>query len=340
MAFKYNVGLQNVGSYQVSGRPWCKHIETTTSDEYGYVQFPNVTKSIFAHFEESASGHEVKLAFCEPRTAMDMPDDQEYFRTSGFNLTEFTVSLWVKNPGISTRIIQFNNNTFMFISSAGDLILYTEGTPGNPTSISQNEWLMISFSIKDGEQKLYLNGQEVDATTTNLTQPITELSIGTTIVSVNSNGLYDDMTLFDAVLAPEEILELYNLTSFGAYKEHSRASNLVSFWDFEANTYKEYYSNPDDGRNVYDRVSSFNLSWDDGGSGAPAEATYTTSRIMDNAFERHAVTLSGHEEVTLPFKTSGLVWYSSHQDEFSLYASLTNIPASRMHELTGPGIDE
>jgi hypothetical protein len=339
MAFKYNVGLQNVGSYQVSGRPWCKHF-TTAAGEYKYVQFPNVTKSIFAHFEENANGHEVKLAFCEPRTAMDMPDNKEFFQTSGFSLTEFTVSFWVKESGTGTRIIQFNNNTFATINGSGKLLLYIENTAGAAVSISLAEWSMISFSIKHGEQKLYLNGQEVDATNNSLNQPITELSIGSTIPSVNSNGLYDDMALFDAVLTPEEVLELYNLTSFGAYKEHSRASNLVSFWDFEANTYKEYYSNPDDGRNVYDRVSSFNLSWDDGGSGAPADATYTTSRIMDNALERHAVTLSGHEEVTLPFKTSGLVWYSSHQDEFSLYASLTNIPASRMHELTGPGIDE
>lgn len=339
MTFKYNVGLQNVGSYQVSGRPWCKHF-TTTPGEYRYVQFPNVTKSIFSHFEENSNGHKIKLAFCEPRTAMDMPNDKEYFATTGLNLSEITVSFWVKNPGISTRIIQFNNNSFMTINSSGYLLLYVEGTAGSAISISQTEWTMVSLSMKDGEQKVYLDGQEVDTASNSLTQAITELSIGTTVAGVNSNGLYDDMLLFNQVLTSEEVLELYSLTSLNDYKNHSRAESLVSFWDFEANTYKEYYSNPDDGRTVYDRVSNFDLQWNAGSSTTPADATYTTSRIMDNAFDRHAVTLSGHEEITLPFKTSGLVWYSTNADNFSLYASLTNIPASRMHELTGPGIDE
>jgi hypothetical protein len=340
MAFKYNVGLQNVGSYQVSGRPWCKHFSITTNGEYGYVQFPNVTKSIFAHFEADSNGHEIQLAFCEPRSAMDMPDDREYFEASGFSLEEFTVSFWIKEPDTSTRIIQFNGNSFVTINSSGDLLLYVEGTPGSASNISQNEWTMVSLSMKDGEQKVYLNGEEVDTTSNTLSQAVTELSIGTTVGGVNSDGQYDDMALFNKVLTPEEVLELYTLTSLNAYKNHSQGDSLVSFWDFEANTYKEYYSTPDNGRNVYDRISNFHLSWNGGGSTSPQDATYVNSRVMDNAFANHKVTLSSHQEITLPFKTSGLVWYSTNQDEFSLYASLTNIPASRMHELTGPGIDE
>lgn len=341
MAFKYNVGLQNVGSYQVSGRPWCKHFSITNPNgEYGYVQFPNVTKSIFAHFEENSSGHEIQLAFCEPRSAMDMPDNEEYFSTSGFSLEEFTISFWVKTPGTGIRVIEFNNDSSIIILTGG-VVLRVEGINQSLGSqISQNDWSMITLSLKDGEQKLYINGQLDVSSSATLTQNIAEISIGTDAVSINSNGQYDDMALFNKVLTPEEVLELYTLTSLKAYKNHSQGDSLVSFWDFEANTYKEYYSTPDDGRNVYDRISNFHLSWNDGGSTSPQDATYVNSRVMDNAFANHKVTLSSHQEITLPFKTSGLVWYSTNQDEFSLYASLTNIPASRMHELTGPGIDE
>lgn len=42
----YGVGINNVGSYQVSGRPYCATGSTNTSDSRTSVTFPTVTKEI------------------------------------------------------------------------------------------------------------------------------------------------------------------------------------------------------------------------------------------------------------------------------------------------------
>jgi hypothetical protein len=92
---------------------------------------------------------------------------------------------------------------------------------------------------------------------------------------------------------------------------------------------------------VYDRVSSNHLTWNDGGSATPLDATYVPSRIIENAFDRHSLTETGHQELTLNCKSKGiLARFANANDELSVYASLTNIPSERMYDLTGPGIDE
>jgi hypothetical protein len=91
MTFKYNVGLQNVGSYQVSGRPWCKHF-TTAAGEITYVPFPNVTESIWAHFEENGVGNQIQLAFTDNlRRGLDMSNSNDYYSASISGLLEFSV---------------------------------------------------------------------------------------------------------------------------------------------------------------------------------------------------------------------------------------------------------
>ena len=149
------------------------------------------------------------------------------------------------------------------------------------------------------------------------------------------------MSLFAVALNDDEVYEMYQKSNrLSSLQTHSRADDLVSFWDFESNLYKNYVSNPDDGLNVYDRISDHDLSWNAGGSTLPAAATYALGSVSGRALRNHSISLTGHTEIHLPFKTTGIIYSSSNSDDFSLFASLTSIPASRMHELTGPGIDE
>ena len=53
MAFNYNSGIHNVGSYQVSGRPFVTGSEAIVGQEYK-INFPKVTKSITVIFSGSA----------------------------------------------------------------------------------------------------------------------------------------------------------------------------------------------------------------------------------------------------------------------------------------------
>lgn len=345
MSSFYNVGLQNVGSYQVSGVPFACHHGPSTAGEIVYFEFPNVSKSIYLHFDDNSNGHSVDYAFCEPRTGMDMPDNQEYFETSGLNLTEFTVSFWLKGEAGINRVIEFSDQTAIIVRPSGadafGRLIVENGPFGDSVVFSPLEWNLITIAIGAAESKIYINGGNPTSVPHTKTTAVTALYIGTNRQPINSNGLYDDMSLFSVALSDEEVMELYRTTSLASLLQHSRADKLVSFWDFENNTYKIFYSNPDDGRNVYDRVSSNHLTWNDGGSATPLDATYVPGRIIENAFDRHSLTETGHQELTLNCKAKGiLARFANANDELSVYASLTNIPSDRMFELTGPGIDE
>jgi hypothetical protein len=86
---------------------------------------------------------------------------------------------------------------------------------------------------------------------------------------------------------------------------------------------------------VYDRIGNNDLS--NGGSGVGAFANGWT---IDNAEERHSWVISGQQSVRGNVKTNRILLKHDSNDDMSIFASLTNIPAHLMHELTGPGIDE
>jgi hypothetical protein len=58
-AFKYHVGLQNVGSYQVSGRPWASGSINCRVNALGIAQldFPNVTSFVMVSNLDSADNN-------------------------------------------------------------------------------------------------------------------------------------------------------------------------------------------------------------------------------------------------------------------------------------------
>ncbi len=182
--------------------------------------------------------------------------------------------------------------------------------------------------------KVYANGVEIIENVTDIgPAPYTGINLGA--AGTNYDDIYDDATLIAKALGPDEVLEIYNSGAHVDLDSLSFSDNLVSHWAFEDNHYREYYPTPDTTSTIYDRISSNNLTFN--GSGTPE---FTSVRGIDFAFENHKICLTGHTEIHLPFKTKGLLFYSTHSDDFSLFASLTNIPSEKMYDLTGPGIDE
>lgn len=55
MSSFYSVGLQNVGSYQVAGRPWLKDLNLATGDKV-LLEFPNVTREIHICNDHNSGG--------------------------------------------------------------------------------------------------------------------------------------------------------------------------------------------------------------------------------------------------------------------------------------------
>lgn len=67
--YKYGVGLRNVGSYQVSGKPYVSSsiVPASGAGNFHKFDFPSVTKEIVVSCSGSASGlaRNVRLAFSE-----------------------------------------------------------------------------------------------------------------------------------------------------------------------------------------------------------------------------------------------------------------------------------
>lgn len=345
MTFRYSTGLANVGSYQVSGRPWCKHF-TTVGATKGLIEFPNVVQNLFAHFDDNAGGHTIKFAFCEPRRSVNMPNSNEYLSTSIASTREVTLSMWVKFDSLSAgdkRIANFTGTGIdirvqtrstdeirTFINSGSGISV--EDTTTSPLAI--NEWFNMVFVVKSGDTKVYLNGVLLTETinTEAITADFDTLDLGSS--SANHDGSYSNIYLFNRALTEVEVAKVYN----GSYKTSPNSgaaiSGLISWWAFEDNQYKTFFATPDTTTTIFDRISSNNLVINTGA------LIFEDGYQLDNALDRHSIELSGHEQTIITAKIKQIFYSTSNSSEFSICASLTNIPAEKMHELTGPGIDE
>ncbi len=342
MSSFYNVGLQNVGSYQVAGIPFASHHGSSTSGEVVYFEFPNVSKSIYMHFDDNASGHSIDYAFCEPKRAIDFSSTDEYLTSTFSSVDQFTVSAWIKLDGTiaNLRLIQMTGGVDFRLQTTGtprlrlivNGITETDGT----TTLLVGDWINVTVTSNGTANKVYLNGQLLIENAGDAAGGFTGLDIGGSGI-VGYDGIYDELALFSTALNDAEVLELYNSGKTLKTTDHSRASDLVSRWDFEDNNYKAFYSTPDTTSLIYDRVSGNNLSLTNGSN----PLTFVDGRLIENALDRHSLTETGHQELTLNCKAKGiLARFNNNNDELSVFASLTNIPASRMYDLTGPGIDE
>ena len=63
--YKYGTGLSNVGSYQVSGKPFVSGGLDATSGEALKITFPSVTRWIYVINHDNGSGAHVKMGFSE-----------------------------------------------------------------------------------------------------------------------------------------------------------------------------------------------------------------------------------------------------------------------------------
>lgn len=346
MSFKYTAGLNNMGSYQVSGRPWLK-TATFTAVQSRFYEFPNVTDFIKVINDVNGDTANLDIVFCEPRRSANMPDGNEYLSTSITATQEVTLSMWVKfdtlaNPPGDVRIANFTGTGVDIRIQTRSIdeirtVVSSGGTTTKTTSTSPlaiNEWFNMIFVVKSGDSKIYLNGQLLTETvnTQTISAAFDNLSLGST--SSNNDGSYSNIYLFNRALTESEIAKVYN----GSYKTSPDNSSIIpdltSWWAFEDNNYKTFFTQADTTTTIFDRVSSNNLALNSG------YLTFEDGYQLDNALSRHKITLVDQQEITLNCKAKQIFLRSTADVDVSICAGLTGIPAERMYELTGPGIDE
>lgn len=380
MTFRYSVGLQNVGSYQVSGRPWLKY-ETVTNGTEEQISFPFVTKSIKIIKKPHGSSDNLKIGFSSSTSppvitqtrAINLNSGSGAFEkyTSGtFNYTNtHTISVWINFSEIGDanerlRILECGNgspNSYQIqawsttTTSINFRLQLRDAGGANPqnfdftTNVSNvNTWHHIAI-VRDGidTHRIYVNGAlELEVLPSDIPpQPPSIQNIVIGGIAAGYLGSYDEMTLWSAALNASQILEIYNSGNYYDPTGHSLPNKLESWWAFEDNANGSIYTTPDTTSSIIDRVSQNNLTLDDADGivdsvfeDAKQGWSLTASTFSLNNF----FTLSSDLlEIELKVKCKEIFVYADgHDCEFSICASLTNIPASRMYELTGPGIDE
>jgi hypothetical protein len=358
----YSVGLQNVGSYQVSGRPWLKDISLSLGART-LLEFPNVTNQIEISNDLAGNGATsiLDVMFCEPRRAIDMSNSStpsDYYRASIPTTYTFSTAMWIKiDPAVAiSRYISIEGTDaelrVQMNSTPNDLrfLLFDKAGPTNLNldtfvqTLTANQWIHIVVTVSEsGDFKLYFDG--VEKASFSYPHVIGGHDFNSLLIGDNSGftfeGLYDQISLFSSDLTPAEVSQLYNNGKYYDTRKFSGSADLVAFWDFEDNNYKEFYATADTVGTINDRVGSSNLVFQ--GSALPS---FIDGRLIENAEARHKIQLVGGESITLQCKTKQILLscpdghVGADPTDLAVCASLTGIPASRMFELTGTGIDE
>jgi len=341
MSFKYTTGLNNMGPFQVSGRPWLKNVTSLADGSTQYINFPNVTKKIKVK-NHTGSGA-LKIGFADnARRGFDMPGASTGDRFEGTftSSAAFTISFWIKPTTSATlaRVIELDGgaaNTRLQGTGSGALKFFVDGTSLNSAGglIVLNEWALITVVINGTDNKVYVN-EALAVTNTDAAGAFTGLTIGAD--TANYDDIYDDMYLFNTAFTAAEVAELYSAGAYFDPRDHTQAGNLTSWWAFEDNAYKNYFTTADTASTINDRIGSNNLAKAGTGTGV-----FVNGRQLDTAVNFHSITIPAGGELELNVKTKSMFLFADGAaQDFDVYASLTNVPIERMYDLTGTGIDE
>lgn len=354
-------GLQNVGSYRVSGRPFLTGGEVSVGSERR-IEFPNVTKSIKIRKETSGGTLRVHYQTAGLSRAIYLPDDNANSLIDNYISysipkaagDSFTIGFWIKAP--NPPRLPGTLNFWWNASGTGAIYarLRSAGTGPNAAlcrnRINNVDVDAIILNFQDGGWHHYLITRDTGTNTVkfffdgveqNSTSYVTDYAFsGFNLPSGGPVQYFDSITFWGVALDGTEVSELYNSGKFLDPTKHSQAASLEHWYRFD-----ETLIPADSNEVIYDRVGSSNgvinvLSgltrnnqFVEGPSG------WETNNVYSN---QHYVELtSDRETIELPAKCDKVyVSAVGSSQNFTLFAELTEINSSNMYDLSGSGIDE
>lgn len=243
----YSVGLQNAGSYQVSGTPYLAHKSVNAGEEVK-IEFPSVTKNVVIRIPYAPNSGRFLDSLGESTwfAASDSPTAVGSLDPYGGG-TGYAFSYWVKTTeptGNSKNTLMYGGNGAGGYTGMAD-ILYngTNGMslgfdpPGNGdlltnalgTNLKDGNWHHILVTEYDSKTYLYVNNVGV-STSTLITGSMTSVRFGWNGGGGNRQLHYDEATFFKTGFSPAEVSELYNSGEWFDPREHSQKSNIEAWW--------------------------------------------------------------------------------------------------------------
>lgn len=377
--FKYTVGLNNVGSYQVAGSPYVT-ASTVSEDTEQQIQFPRVTNNVTVKLDfvgENLNSLHLKpldgnLTYStEDTSSAHAPSDGD----------SMTLSVWISGSGQGTD--SATDNGIVFGHSGGgtdtarfairekdkklqivtkDSTLATQNRTSPTVVFPTDGWIHVVGVLANNRLQLYIDGLSVALDTgpftTNGLFMYAPFSIGG---AQKSDGEYKfrDAIIWDAALSDSQVLDLFQasasyndprfnpsgIAKLAWLKPTGSAGEIPPSINSLTNHGTGFSSwiLGGSGSGEIIEISSDSPFTSGGGSGGELRVHYRSTGSLPNvANNKHYWTLSSqYEEIKMNVKTKEI--YLSAVDgncEFSLHADLTNIPASRMYQHTGSGVDE
>jgi hypothetical protein len=237
---------------------------------------------------------------------------------NGVNVSEFSVSMWVKPNSVSGNPIFFASDNGasqrLYLSIYGGK--WDIGIQGSAwsTSLSQTiattDWTYVTLIMNDNLAKLYING--VFSMSKSYTSYLlaSDFRIGrhrTDSSTYQFNGSIDDVMIFDRALSESEVKSLYNaqnnqygnvfdglgnrVYNFTAYSQDKAGNVNSTSRSVEVNmapgdvNVSILYDKP-----LNSRRGSLNVSWEDTSDG---EDSFSIERSLDNSSFSEINTVSG-----------------------------------------------
>lgn len=359
----YSVGLQNVGSYQVSGRPWSKTLNVADGSQEK-IELPSVSKKI--RIKKQSSGGTLFFGFRDMFTqrsrAIDIEPDDFYEVNIGTTRVSFCISFWLYTENLtSSEVVVFqggfaNDNLYLTRSGTSLVIRQTNTKFGGGTApetnvslegFSFNEWHNFVYQYDNSSNvfELYVDGVRVAS-------DVKTRSSGMRVLRFSNSGggtfdgPYDEISFWSKSLGQQEVSELYNQGNYYDPRTHSASANLLHWWAFEDDAGVGNFidsNGADTISTIQDRKGIANLILTNNGV---TDAVFVNSKegwfvqSTDPSFNNTISIINEDEfEISCKCKEFYIVADGAAVD-VDIFASLTNIPSSRMYDLTGPGIDE
>ena len=353
----YSVGLQNVGSYMVSGQPFLARPAIPANGEV-VVKFPYVTKSITVRIPSA------------PNTALGFlangGNTMRMWTNGGltpFGNTEsdFTFSNWMKAPAFTNnqqpiRLTGPSGQTnYQFRSTNKIRFGLKGGVTGDFTLTNPNDWHHYLITQLTGNIHIYIDGVHKYTTAKTNIAEMNDVNLPPNMsAAFRPTCVHDEITFWTTGMTNAQTDALYNGGEWIDPNGHSKAASLEAWWtmgdgpndipnrihdvadtdqvlvlESTADAYKTFETGP------FTAAATGKLRIHMLGTGSVPHG----ANIYNNF---HYYELSGYNTyITLPMKTTELYLSADIAAvTCEVLAELTNIPTGRMYALTGSGIDD
>lgn len=359
--FKYTTGLNNVGSYQVAGSPYVTS-SVVAQDAEKQIEFPRVTNNINVKLNENI----YNSVFLDG-------DDLYYINNSihsplsDFNGASRTITAWVSasvgntsnNEGIVIGGTNTVANKFCIREKNGKFqaLLHDDSSVKSILNIAvPTGWFHLAFVVNSGtNMKVFFNNVQQGSTTAIAATLGTSLG-GGLILGPPANGdgtfAYRDCILWNTALTDTQVQNLYNARNDYRDPAFNVAEKLVWVKPTEAVAGGPVASLVNSGTSFGNmtltshngsEVASVIVDSPFGSGNGELRIHYRSTGSLPNVANRkHYWTLGTKgEEIKMNVKSKEVYLSTANGDcDFSIHSDLTNIPASRMYQHTGSGVDE